>query len=90
MKKNTKIENQLLEMIQPRIQLIENKFSNVQFRVGESHALIPQVLKEIDANNQKLEFILVDGDHTTKAVQRDLKAILNYSHKHPVTIILHD
>ena len=28
MKKNTKIENQLLEMIQPRIQQIENKFSN--------------------------------------------------------------
>ncbi len=28
MMKNTKIENQLLEMIQPRIQLIENKFSN--------------------------------------------------------------
>lgn len=28
MRKNTKIENQLLEMIQPRIQLIENKFSN--------------------------------------------------------------
>ncbi len=28
MKKNTLIENQLLEMIQPRIQLIENKFSN--------------------------------------------------------------
>jgi predicted nuclease with TOPRIM domain len=27
MKKNNKIENQLLEMIQPRIQLIENKFS---------------------------------------------------------------
>ena len=27
MKKNSKIENQLLEMIQPRIQLIENKFS---------------------------------------------------------------
>ncbi len=69
---------------------LEDKFSNVQFRVGESHALIPQVLKEIDANNQKLEFILVDGDHTTKAVQRDLKAILNYPHKHPVTIILHD
>ena len=28
MMKNTKIENQLLEMIQPRIQLIENKFSD--------------------------------------------------------------
>jgi predicted nuclease with TOPRIM domain len=28
MKKNTKIENQLLEMIQQRIQLIENKFSD--------------------------------------------------------------
>lgn len=28
MRKNTKIENQLLEMIQPRIQQIENKFSN--------------------------------------------------------------
>jgi chromosome segregation ATPase len=28
MKKNIKIENQLLEMIHPRIQLIENKFSD--------------------------------------------------------------
>jgi acyl carrier protein phosphodiesterase len=28
MRKTAKIENQLLEMIQPRIQLIENKFSN--------------------------------------------------------------
>lgn len=28
MRKNSKIENQLLEMIQPRIQQIENKFSN--------------------------------------------------------------
>jgi predicted nuclease with TOPRIM domain len=28
MKKKTKIEHQLLEMIQPRIQLIENKFSD--------------------------------------------------------------
>ncbi len=28
MKKNSKIENQLLEMIQPKIQFIENKFSN--------------------------------------------------------------
>lgn len=28
MRKNAKIENQLLEMIQPRIQQIENKFSN--------------------------------------------------------------
>ena len=28
MKKNTKIENQLLEMIQPRIHLSENKFSD--------------------------------------------------------------
>jgi hypothetical protein len=69
---------------------LEKQFSKVDFRVGNSHELIPNLIREIEEKGQRLEFILVDGDHTTKAVKRDLEAILNYNHKQPITIILHD
>lgn len=69
---------------------LSDKFPNVNFRIGESHTTITKVFKEIELAGLTLDFILVDGDHTTKAVQQDLLAILAYPHKHPITIILHD
>lgn len=69
---------------------LANKFPNVNFRIGESHTTITKVFKEIEQLGLTLDFILVDGDHTTKAVQQDLKAILSYPHQHPIIIILHD
>ena len=69
---------------------LANKFPKVNFRIGESHITITKVFKEIEQLGLSLDFILVDGDHTSKAVRKDLEAILAYPHKHPVTIILHD
>lgn len=69
---------------------LSEKFPKVRFRVGESHTTITSVFKEIEATGQQLSFILVDGDHTTKAVRQDLEAILTYPHKNEITIILHD
>jgi hypothetical protein len=69
---------------------LENQYGKVDFRVGDSSKILPDLLQEIESKGQKLEFILVDGDHTTKAVRKDIEAILNYTHKNPVTIILHD
>lgn len=79
-----------IDISQAPKKFLENKFSNVRFLVGQSHLLIPSVLAEIETKGQQLSFILIDGDHTTKAVRRDIQAVLNYPHKHPVTVILHD
>lgn len=66
------------------------KFPNVNFRVGDSYLILPKLFEEIEKDNKKLAFILVDGDHSTKAVKRDIQAILSYPHKNPITILLHD
>lgn len=69
---------------------LENKFPDVTFIVGEGHNTVLEIFREIEEQNKKLSFILVDGDHTKKGVMNDLTVILSYPHKHPLTIILHD
>lgn len=69
---------------------LEQKFPDVTFKIAEADKIIHEICKEIDDKGKKLEFILVDGDHTKIGVRRDLEAILSYPHKHPLTILLHD
>jgi hypothetical protein len=71
-------------------QFLAPKFPTVHFIVGDSLLVLPDLFIEIEKEGKKLEFILVDGDHTTKGVKRDLHSILSYPHKNPITIILHD
>ena len=70
--------------------LLSNFFNNVHFRVGNSFKILPSLLQEIEDAGKKLEFILVDGDHSKKGVFKDLEAILNFPHKNKVTIVMHD
>lgn len=62
MKKNTKIENQLLEMIQPRIQLIENKFSNGEALSEQdvSTLLIKSAFVQIHHLDERIDAIAAD------------------------------
>lgn len=69
---------------------LENKFKNVAFLIGDSSVLLTDIFKEIDKEDKKLGFVLIDGDHTKKGVSKDLNTILSYPHKHPFTIIMHD
>ena len=56
---------------------LQERFNKVQFRVGESHLIMDGIFKEIEDKNQKLEFILVDGDHSKIGVKRDLESIIS-------------
>lgn len=66
------------------------KFPNVEFVVGESAKCLHDLFKRIKGEGKRLDFILVDGDHTRKGVYRDLEAIFSFSHEHPLTILMHD
>jgi acyl carrier protein phosphodiesterase len=62
MKKNIRIENQLLEMIQPRIQLIENKFSNGEALTDHdvNTLLIKSAFNHISHLDDRLDAIATD------------------------------
>ncbi len=62
MKKNIKIENQLLEMIQPKIQFIENKFSNGEALSEQdvSTLLIKSAFIQINHLDERIDAIAAD------------------------------
>lgn len=69
---------------------LENRFQNVKFVVGQSIDVIKSTLEEIEEKGGKLNFVLIDGDHSRKGVYNDLKAVLDYPHQNNVTILMHD
>lgn len=71
-------------------EFLAGKFSNVDFIVGDSAECLTDIFAKIKAENRRLDFILVDGDHTRKGVYRDLEAIFNFPHTNPITILMHD
>ena len=62
MRKNTKIENQLLEMIQPRIQVIENKFSLGEALTDQdvNTLLMKSAFNHINHLDQRLDEVAAD------------------------------
>lgn len=69
---------------------LSSRFSNVEFVVGDSSQCLLTIFEKIKTENRRLDFILVDGDHTRKGVYKDLEAIFSYPHTHPITILMHD
>ncbi len=70
--------------------LLSNSFDNVIFNYGDSKKLVGKILKEIEESGKKLEFVLIDGDHSTEGVKSDIEAVLNYRPKSDLYIIFHD
>ena len=71
-------------------ELLSSHFSNVEFHTGRSAELIPVILKEIKENRENLEFVLIDGDHSTAGVMADINAVLEYKPMKPLYVIFHD
>lgn len=66
------------------------RFPGVRFHIGPSTKRLPEALAEIDAAGGRLEFVLVDGDHTSHGVQSDIEILLRHR---PITrryMLLHD
>ncbi len=74
---------------EPRDSLMA-KFPNVDFHVGSSVDLIHPVVEGVEAAGKKVEFVLIDGDHSEAGVTADINALLRLRPKSSMTIVFHD
>src|SRR5262249_57792231 len=76
--------------IDPTIPAKFAHFENVSFLTGPSGEVLPALLKELDAQDLPVDFVLIDGDHSTAGIQRDIEIMLDYVPKGPLVLMLHD
>lgn len=70
---------------------LSDKFLNVEFLVGDSKKLLPEKLEDLKNKGINLDFVLIDGDHSTNGVFTDITNIINnYSKLGELFIICHD
>ena len=69
---------------------LQDKFDNVDFSYGDSKELIPKTFKRIADSGKKVEFVLIDGDHTTEGVKSDIESVLQYRPESDMYIVFHD
>jgi methyltransferase family protein len=53
------------------------QFDNVHFHTGDSHVLLRPWLEQIRAEGRRIDFALVDGDHSAEGVRADIRDILD-------------
>jgi hypothetical protein len=63
---------------------------NVTLHTGDSHALLPRLLDELAREGKNVDFVLVDGDHTSDGVERDVRDLLASEAIKRTVILLHD
>jgi hypothetical protein len=71
-------------------QSLAGRFDNVEFMTGESRSILPPLLKRLETEGKDLEFVLIDGEHTTSGVSRDINDVLTYKPSKPLYIVFHD
>jgi hypothetical protein len=63
---------------------------NVRALSGNSHALLPAELQQVEAAEENIDFVLVDGDHSAEGVRRDMEDLLNSRALGQTVILAHD
>jgi Methyltransferase domain len=66
------------------------RFPNVTFHVGDSHETLPKVLRQLGASGTNVDFVLLDGDHASEGVRRDVLDLLESPCLGRTVILLHD
>ncbi len=63
---------------------------NVTLHTGDSHELLPAALQEFARADRNVDFVLIDGDHTSEGARRDLEDVVRSSAVGRTVILLHD
>jgi len=65
-------------------------FPNTRFRIGQSQVILPELIREMNAEGNTPDFVLIDADHTENGVRQDIAAVLNLIPKRETIILVHD
>ena len=63
---------------------------HVHLHTGDSHALLPEALARFAAEGRTVDFALIDGDHSSDGVRRDVEALLASPAVARTVILTHD
>jgi Methyltransferase domain len=69
---------------------LTDELPNVVAHTGDSHLLVPAVLDRLAAAGRRVDFALVDGDHTADGVRRDVEDLLASPAVERTVIVAHD
>jgi len=69
---------------------LANLFCNVTFHTGSSAELLPSVLRSDGKGCEPVGFVLIDGDHSTEGVRRDINAVLSVPPSCEMVVLMHD
>jgi hypothetical protein len=72
---------------------VENRFvlpKNAELWIGPSHELIPRALDDFRRRGMPLEYVLIDAEHSTDGVRRDINLVLQYHPIAPMVLLIHD
>jgi hypothetical protein len=64
--------------------------ANVTLHAGDSHVLLPALLRSFADAGRSVDFALVDGDHSADGVRRDVVDLLTSDAVTDAEILLHD
>jgi hypothetical protein len=62
----------------------------VTLHTGDNHELLPRLLAELAEAGESVDFVLVDGDHSTEGVRRDVEDLLESPAIARTLIVMHD
>lgn len=66
------------------------ELGNVHWHTGDSHELLPRLLRQFSDAGRNVDFALVDGDHTSAGVRRDMEDLLSSPAVSRTVIVAHD
>jgi hypothetical protein len=78
--------------VDPEVPLRFRVPSNVDLRIGGPANLLANMLDELDAADQSLNFVLIDADHSADGVRRDIETLIQRPRppREPMFILMHD
>lgn len=76
------------DLVPPQVPVEE--MQNVTLHTGDSHQLLSEALERFAEQGRKVDFVLVDGDHSAEGVRRDLDDLLASPAVANTVILIHD
>lgn len=76
--------------IAPEVEAVVSEIPHATAHIGDSVELVPRVLADLEAAGRTVDFVLVDGDHTSEGVRHDVRALLESRACRRTVVAVHD